>query len=1008
MSAGQMPWLRALHDGSVRDAEVLLVPTVGPSRRLLASGQALYDADGRKTGAVVAMRDITAERLAQDAIRTQAHMLDSIGQAVIATDLVGIVTYLNRFAETLYGWTSEEAIGRSIVDIASADASRLQGQGALAQLQDGAGWRGEFRARRRDGGEFSAAVTVALLRDRDGIAIGMVGVSEDISERQRIQEALSRQNALLANAQRVAEMGVWELDVPTRHLVWSDETHRIFGVTPAGFDNSFDAFFAFVHPDDAGRMRALYDAPLSPSASLEVEYRICRPDGEGRVVFERGEVVCDDAGRPVRKSGVVMDVTDRRREQDALRELNAGLEERVRRRTLDLEHARELAEQANRAKSSFLATMSHEIRTPMNGVIGMIDVLEATRLQSNQRDMVKTARESAYALLAIVDDVLDFSKIEAGQFEVDSEPMDLTTVVEGVCDAIRPLSEGRGVALRVYVDPRLPPRMLGDAGRLRQVLMNLVGNAVKFSSGLARPGSVSLRALCIGADAGADNDTLALVVTDNGVGMDMAMLGRLFSPFSQADNSTTRRYGGTGLGLSISQRLVASMGGEIAATSLEGQGSTFTVQLPLRLPTPGDMPAETPALALLAGLPCLLFGAADPVTDQAADLASYLTHAGCEAHIAPTLAAGLDWLRGVEPGRCIVVAAHPPHGVETVLEVCRDVASLRPGLLLAFVVIEAGRRQQPRLHKPDQVGLDGECLRRAVFLRGVAIAAGLEAADNDSALLPRGDSPTVPLDPQGLLDDAPLILVAEDNEVNQEVIVKQLALLGYRSEMTGNGLEALDQWRCGGHAMLLTDLHMPAMDGYTLAAAVRAEEGDGPRLPIIAVSANALRDEELRCRQAGMDGYLTKPVRLTQLKAAIDAWLRPAPPTSVEVPPPQAPIPAAPPPADLDVLAELIGDDPQLMRKVLVAFRANSAQSALELAQAQAGGAVEAMADIAHKLKSAARAIGAARLGQICADIEEAATGSRCGTALVASMTAFDGELRAVHRFVDTRLDGNA
>ncbi|MEO5732121.1 MAG: response regulator, partial [Rubrivivax sp.] len=429
-----------------------------------------------------------------------------------------------------------------------------------------------------------------------------------------------------------------------------------------------------------------------------------------------------------------------------------------------------------------------------------------------------------------------------------------------------------------------------------------------------------------------------------------------------------------------------------------GKGSVFTVRVPMALPMDVDAVNEAPTAHPLAGLPCLLLGAAGP----AADLADYLAHAGCAALCVPTLAAALAWLHGVGPGRCVVVVVEPLAGIDLVLAACRAVALERPEMALGFVVIESGRRQRPRRQKPDQVSMDGECLHQAAFLQGVALAAKLPPADDDVDAPLIGARAAPMRRGQQRLGAAPLILVAEDNEVNQKVLAYQLELLGYRAEMVGDGIEALARWRRGGHALLLTDLHMPAMDGYTLAAAVRAEEAGGPRLPIVALTANALRDEELRCRQAGMDSYLTKPVRLAQLKAAIDVWLRPALPRSNEATPAD-PASISPPPVDLEVLAELIGDDPQVMREVLEAFRANTARSALEFADAQADGSRQALADAAHKLKSAARAIGAARLGQICADIEEAAVRTSHDSALSPLMMAFDSELDAVHHFLDTR-----
>ncbi len=346
--------------------------------------------------------------------------------------------------------------------------------------------------------------------------------------------------------------------------------------------------------------------------------------------------------------GIVKDITERLRAQDQLRELNAELEARVLARTAELDQAREEAELASQAKSTFLAAMSHEIRTPMNGVIGMVDVLQQTSLQGHQVEMVDLVRDSAYSLLGIIEDILDFSKIEAGRMEIEHAPLCLADLVESVCGMLDPVASKRNVQLALFADPAIPSLLVGDEARLRQVLVNLVGNAIKFSSGQPQPGEVAVRAHLRACDA--HSARVELSVADNGVGMDPAAVARLFEPFTQGDASTTRRFGGTGLGLAISSVLVKLMGGEIAVRSTLGQGAEFTLALTLARAA-GEAPAE-PAAALVAGLRCCIVGTDLPLAD---DLEATLRHAGV----------GVD--RAAEPSgsrRCAVVAAAAQPGAD--------------------------------------------------------------------------------------------------------------------------------------------------------------------------------------------------------------------------------------------------------------------------------------------------------------------------------------------------------
>ncbi len=467
------------------------------------------------------------------------------------------------------------------------------------------------------------------------------------------------------------------------------------------------------------------------------------------------------------------------------------------------------AEKANQAKSTFLATVSHEIRTPMNGVLGMVDILGHTPLSPEQQESLGTIRYSAATLLRIIDDILNFSKIEAGRLDLEHLSLSTVELIEGVAEALAPHAVAKGIRLAAYVAPDVPEHVKGDLLRLRQILFNLLGNALKFTE----VGTVKLTLERTASGA------LRINVADTGIGLTEEQRGRLFQPFVQADSTTTRRFGGSGLGLSIVRRLAEAMGGSVAAESVPGVGSTFSVTVPLDPVEPAPVPRRPlRKLALVLSL---------PDAEEARAIGRYLEDAGATVVFAPA-----DGFVGMR------VAGSDGPGNVPMLD-----ATATPG--------STGSLPRP--------------WRRDVLIQAATRAAGRTRPTSAAA--------------QAIHKPARLggrVLVVDDNSVNRRVLARQVELAGASTDTAAGGEEALELLRRGPYDLVLADLQMPGMDGFELARRIRSREDEGrlARMPILAVTASAFEEQRARAHAAGMDGLIAKPVGVEQLRATLDAWLK--------------------------------------------------------------------------------------------------------------------------------------
>ncbi|HZF16476.1 MAG TPA: PAS domain-containing protein [Steroidobacteraceae bacterium] len=796
----------------------------------------------------------------------------------------------------------------------------------------------EYRALRPDGSVLWTSATGRVLLDGFGAARRVMGTVADIHRRKLVEEDLRRTARSLSIAQKAGGIATFDVNLITGDAVQSDNMREILGIRPEDPLPKRALWLELAHPEDRKQVEHPLRVPGSDGASYQREYRIIRSDGSVRWLSERGVATHTVSGQAARIAGAIIDVTERKSSEAAMLELEARLERAVHgtsdalwewetdthdmwiaprfrdllgydatdplpmtawdfgtyvhdedaqkvidsaRRHLDegtahdvearlrrkdggyewvrirgvaeafqegqrrrmsgsiqlitekkrtelaLIEATNAAASANRAKSEFLANMSHEIRTPMNGVIGMTQLLADTRLTTTQHEYVEVIRTSGKTLLALINDILDVSKIEAGRMELETRDIDLRTTVAEAVATLGVQAAAKGLALRANVGPDVPSAVSGDSVRLRQVLFNLIGNAIKFTS----TGAITLDVRLESAD-----DVRALArfsVSDTGIGIPPDRLDRLFKSFSQVDSSTTRHYGGTGLGLSIVKQLADLMGGQVGVDSEVGKGSVFWFTAQFELASDSHQIRNTTGS----------FEARPPIR-----------------------------------GRLNVAGSH--------------------------------------------------------------------------------------------------LLLVEDNAVNQKVAQRYLEKLGITCDLARNGLEAIDAWQKGSYDLILMDCQMPVMDGFEATRGIRKLERHGKRVPIVALTANALASDRNNCLAAGMDEHLAKPLEFERLENCLAQFLSTRTPRPAEE---SAPTPgtvaAEPAPVDLAALRNLVGDDAEFQRELIETFIASGDATLAQIVDALNTNDLAAVRKSAHSLKGASANIRAQALSNAAKELESRAAG---------------------------------
>ena len=796
----------------------------------------IADPEGNTSTILFVERDITESKLAEEQLYNERELfrtiIDLIPDAVYVKDVDGRKILANPKEVKLSGKsTEEELIGKTDANLYPDNEASRGVQEDRYVIESGKSLIGiEGKLIDNDGNLHWLLVSKVPLHDHHGNITGLVGVTHDVTRLKQAENETKQISVRLELATRAGGVGVWDLDIVNNNLLWDDQMFALYGFEKNSISCGYETWLAAIHPDDVLQSDTRIRMAIDGEKEYDTEFRVVWPDGSVHTIRALATVYRDASGTPLRMIGTNWDISEQKRTEE----------------TLII--ARQEADSANKAKSEFLANMSHEIRTPLNGVIGFTDLLQKTPLNKIQRQYAENVNASGYALLGIINDILDFSKIEAGKMELDLIKTDVIELAENASDIIKYHASQKGLELLLNIQHDIPRFAVVDPTRLKQILVNLLGNAVKFTES----GEVELKVGFTKVDTYTGEFNFS--VRDTGIGISKEQQIQLFRAFSQADNSTTRKFGGTGLGLTISNMLAEKMNSRIEIISEPGKGSDFFFTINTTYEEGEKLNADD-----LSKIKRIL------VIDDNDNNRTILEHTflnwGIEFTGTDNGHSALELLGKSEPFDLIIVDYHMPvmNGLETIKQI-REQYNLSPKIQPVILLHSSS----------DDIEIYEECKKLGVLfnltkpVKSGELMNYLRNIRNDR-VYPLPENPNYLIDEPFNLNNgaAPVIMVVEDVVINMILVTTLIRQMipDVTILKAKNGKEAYDLALSRKPDLIIMDIQMPIMSGIEATIAIREFElGGSTRIPIVALTAGAIKGEESRCFEAGMDDFLTKPL----------------------------------------------------------------------------------------------------------------------------------------------------